>query len=1189
MAPMKRARSDAEEVIIDVESARSNLRQDGVSSLFYHIAANYLLIITDPIMQQRKKARISVNGNASSKSRHARAPSESSSDEDEDMPEADEAGLPPATQYEIVRDGNWEHLDNQELDDQRATQKFMARRKQIGDNHAAENAIIEKITCVNFMCHDRLTVELGPLINFVIGMNGSGKSAVLTAITLCLGGKAASTNRGSSLKSLIKNNKEHGALIIQLKNQGNDAYQHDVYGDSIIIERHFSRQGTSGYKLKNANEKLVSSKKGDVDDIIEYYQLQVDNPMNVLTQDAAKTFIQTSTPKQKYKFFKEGVQLEALDNDYKLVSDTCDQIEEKLEESKDDLQALQKKAADTKARAQLIQQQDGMKQKFRNLQRQSAWIQVAEVEDNLAAREAAVTDAQEKIEQQERLVEQKDETFQQTDALLETARESLSQLQDQFAPIKAEEEEARSANDAATADLGKVRSQREDIKSNIRGGKTKVKGFQTDIEVEEKRRQDANGGAQARKLAEIRDAEQVVLNAKEEVTRNEEAGPRLEESRLSAERELKKADAVLGPKRKDVEAARFRLHELTQNQGDVMAGYDPRMPQLMRAIREEPRFQEKPVGPIGLHIKLLNPIWSHTIETVLGNSLNSFIVTSKRDSSILQDILRRHKVPQVNVFTGNRQPIDTTGHEPDRQHDTILRVLDIDDDLVRNQLIINHAIDQTILIPKRSDGHRIMFTGPKPKNVKGCLTLHDKHMQFGHRLAWTGRNQLEEITGVRFNMQRKPRMKSDIEGQLNYQRDFLKGLEQEKNQLETERAQAQTKLQKCTQAVTTNRRDRGKLQIAVQRAEDRVEKLQVELEKDDIEDGHLDALRGYLTAAEQELRIDQDAYGALMLEMEKLNQASSDKKQELESVKLRVADHEMKIKKAEQKVHRTAEARQITLREKNVAVTLVTDFQEIKARAERHRVAAAENLARFIEQASQISPRIPIDEGETVASIEAKLGTLEKRIKEYRRKQGGTDEEINNAAVEAGEIYDRARRHRLEVEDLVSRLKQSFMKRMDMYRRFQRFISCRSRINFNYLLSERAFRGKLTIDHRAKMLDVHVEPDETTKSSKGRQTKTLSGGEKSFSSICLLLALWEAMGAPLRCLDEFDVFMDDVNRDVSTRMIISAARRSVGRQFVLISPKALGAGVADAEDVKIIKLFDPRDKQRRVDEMMQED
>ena len=48
---------------------------------------------------------------------------------------------------------------------------------------------------------------------------------------------------------------------------------------------------------------------------------------------------------------------------------------------------------------------------------------------------------------------------------------------------------------------------------------------------------------------------------------------------------------------------------------------------------------------------------------------------------------------------------------------------------------------------------------------------------------------------------------------------------------------------------------------------------------------------------------------------------------------------------------------------------------------------------------------------------------------------------------------------------------------------------------------------------------LQVQPDETQR-GKGRSTHGLSGGEKSFSTICLLLSMWEAMGAPIRCLDE---------------------------------------------------------------------
>lgn len=114
----------------------------------------------------------------------------------------------------------------------------------------------------------------------------------------------------------------------------------------------------------------------------------------------------------------------------------------------------------------------------------------------------------------------------------------------------------------------------------------------------------------------------------------------------------------------------------------------------------------------------------------------------------------------------------------------------------------------------------------------------------------------------------------------------------------------------------------------------------------------------------------------------------------------------------------------------------------------------------------------------------------------------------------------------------------------------------------------------MLLNHSDKLLDISVEPDSTRASDSGRQAKTLSGGEKSFSTICLLLSIWEAMGSPIRCLDEFDVFMDSVNRAQSMELMIQAARRAVGRQFILITPQSMN-NVKMGSDVKVIKMSDP--------------
>ena len=70
-----------------------------------------------------------------------------------------------------------------------------------------------------------------------------------------------------------------------------------------------------------------------------------------------------------------------------------------------------------------------------------------------------------------------------------------------------------------------------------------------------------------------------------------------------------------------------------------------------------------------------------------------------------------------------------------------------------------------------------------------------------------------------------------------------------------------------------------------------------------------------------------------------------------------------------------------------------------------------------------------------------------------------------------------------------------------------------------------------------------------------KNVRSLSGGERSFSTVAFIIALWEAMECPFRCLDEFDVFMDLVNRKISMRLMLEMGQNMHGKQFIFLTPQ----------------------------------
>lgn len=1096
---------------------------------------------SDENAKQRKRVRVSdVDGVKQARRVQRESTPTSDADAHENQENAPPSPRsPPRTQYELMRDNNFEHLQHQVADDQRATQRLRFRPNLLGDNAVAENGIIESVTCVNFMCHVRLHCQLGPLLNFIVGENGSGKSAILTALTLCLGGKASSTNRGGSLKSFVKEGCDRAVLAVKIKNRGQDAYKPEIYGESVIVERHFSKTGSSGFKVKSALGQTCSTKKQEVDELVEYYALQVDNPLNVLSQDNARQFLNSSTKVQKYKFFIEGVQLQQLDNDYRLISESLEQMVAKVPDQEE---RVKHSKADLEKAERLMEELEGNKQirlKLRTLRYQLAWAQVVQEERELSKRERDLAETNIKVSETAQEVEDKNQALMLADERLERLQDALGLVHGDEDGIERRTQEADDVFKRLKAEIGALHAHEREAHETLKTKTESVKELEKKIAEEQKRLEDANGGAHTIKLRELDEAVEKEKQILKDIQEHKDREPELITNHDNAQAALGKIADDVQRKREEITAVESRIKRLEEDRGSPFDAYEARVPHLLRLIANENSFETKPIGPLGTHIQLLKPQWSSILEKTIGNNLNAFLVTTKRDEKTLRAMMNQVGVRNCPVIICNKHPLNIEGKEPDPAFDTILRVLKIDNHMVRDQLIIHHTIEQVILIPERVKAQEVMFDGAPPRNVKACLSFHDRKRGEGLRLSKNSHGGIS--TGpIQPNQNMRPRMKTDSDAQVALSKESLRQIETEYRLVIGEQRQLQQEYQRCQRALAQHKKGRDTLEVqrtAAGLAIDQVKEVLDDFERDD---GHLQGLRRYLEEAKEEQNHHGIQYGMLSAKKHDKNAEAEEAQKRLKEERLLAKDFEKRLEKAQSKLKTARELRHICLVEKNDIIARVAESAEQKAAAEARLERQQANVEHMIKEAQGVSrERVYIPDGETHQSIEKQYLTLRTRLHSEERKRGMDEKQVHEYLGRAKQVYDKVVSDLASITDVNDRLRDTLTLRLEKWRKFQRYISSQSRANFIYLLSERGFRGKLLLDHERKALDLQVEPDRAEKGGGGRSTRTLSGGEKSFSSICLLLSIWEAMGSPLRCLDEFDVFMDNVNRAISTNMLVS--------------------------------------------------
>ena len=175
----------------------------------------------------------------------------------------------------------------------------------------------------------------------------------------------------------------------------------------------------------------------------------------------------------------------------------------------------------------------------------------------------------------------------------------------------------------------------------IKAAKERIEKAKKDIADEHQRLSDADGGGHGLRRSEIEERRQEASAAKVHLREHENELPALEDNRARALEECRGFQEPVRRKRSEIQECESRLNSLLKDRGQQQQAYPPNMTRLLSVIRQDDGFQQRPIGPIGNHVRLLKPLWSSVLEKSFGGALEAFIVTCKEDQSRLSAMMQR--------------------------------------------------------------------------------------------------------------------------------------------------------------------------------------------------------------------------------------------------------------------------------------------------------------------------------------------------------------------------------------------------------------------------------------------------------------------------------------------------------------------------------------------------------------------
>lgn len=696
----------------------------------------------------------------------------------------------------------------------------------------------------------------------------------------------------------------------------------------------------------------------------------------------------------------------------------------------------------------------------------------------------------------------------------------------------------------------------------------------------------------------------------------------LSTSMTSTRSDLTTANMRLNELKTKVLQNRGLLNRLKNGQENAIRKYGDFVVTIRQEIDSafaQGRFRKKPIGPLGYHLKLKSQDIAPSLELCLGRNAHAFTCDNHQDMSTLMTIFKKLSVNrefrQPMVITRPfRQRHDTSRHRA--QHDTyrsFLDYLDIENDAVHNVLVDRCSVEAVLFIPDYNEAQQTMIQRPEliPKNAiraytKDCCVMYPNTENSGYksfandpgRFCLFAENNIGQIRSVELAIERTEselrdaeRVAASIQDSLNAQRTEYNSNTDETKRLIAEMRQKEKDLLELRTTISKEPRELSALEADLEAVTHQIgiEKIHLEdLKKkhEDIEKEIADITKEGDSCGELQKSYERDRESILQM-IDETKTSITQAKIEIGKNKIiienRMKDKVLEIKKLDEALETLARSRQNITNDcpkpkeirntdiikddlRKIDAQLRAELEEMRDPQElmdslRKRMQDIEelvglketNLLNFDSSSKTLKER---EEGflllrdNTICSVSTTFSAIMRSMKMNGELQIHLDD-----VHFRGEIVKKARTLEMQIDTNYTPTQRANLVMNDNNNNTGGDSSRRlshSQPNVASIGPPRAKRARKEVNRESD------PANEKENGAKMTDARSLSGGERSFSTVAFVLALWHHCSSPFKLMDEIDVFMDMVTRRVSYNALIRFAQCTEDPgQFIFFSPLEL--------------------------------